>query len=805
MKTEALHYYDKFGFNITKLTAKKNNYNYSKDPYKHPSHSWEFLTYERQQREFLSESDWDKTVGIGTVLGFNKLRALDIDDCNDLEFLLKVLIKLGLPKNYEWIIKSGSNNGYHILFFAEDNKLSNSEYIKPAYRSNELNKDIFKRIEFRWKKHLVLPPSLHKSGNIYGFLFSNPINKPLAVDLKNIISIIKSYCYFKQKFYIVNQEISKIDEYILSENLNLYSSEDNDCTSSENEATNSSENDECTSSENEATNSSEDDEYTSSEDETTNSSEDAYYSSSENEYLNFRKYSNSEKALHNTIYHNYDDAIQYLLKAINKNPNNPSLYYKQSVVYNEKGDLKRSIKACNKAIKLNPDNSEYYYHRAKLYSKNNATYDKATSDLEKAIQLNPNNPELQYFANNKNKQNNENSIREISLFDSIKKALVNDTFKKGKLIGDLKEYSKLLDYDSKDVIFKIIEDLEKPDKKKRNLWKKDWEAKERKDYKVEMINMYYANYLHRTEKILIKENYNKKLQNMVKEYTHSLGNTIFPKNIYEVSKNLKNGILREQDISVLERAYRAEKSMQSQSLLLATKMSQNKSSFQTLIRSDRINNNDENYVNIKDILTNSIEIILSRFLNEDYGIIKKIRENTIAPLNSDLKIIKQSYENHIFSDKKTDIFSWLAKNFLTIDFNITSKFWTELKVVKEKHSHTQLEVFFIELLLNSLKYRDKNNSKWLSIELSDKESDNESYLVALFTNEINIKDSKSKGSKEGLKSLKNSILLINDSNKRNILYKKSNNKFIVEMFLQKDLFVHSEINFTKDLKKRSFK
>ena len=515
MRKEALHYYDKFGFNITKLTTEKNDYNYSKDPYKHPSHSWEFLIYERQQRDFLSESNWDKTVGIGTVLGFNKLRALDIDDCNNLDFLMEIIVKLGLPKNYEWIIKSGSNNGYHILFFAEDNKLNNSEYIKPAYRSNELNKEIFKRIEFRWEKHLVLPPSLHKSGNIYEFLFSNPIKKPLTVDLNNITSIIKSYCYSKQKFCIVNQGNNKIDKYLLSENLNLYSSEDNDCTSSENEATNSSENDECTSSEDEATNSSENDECTSSEDETTtsseddectssedetttsseddectssedeatNSSEDAYYSSSENEYLNLRKYSNSEKALHNTIYHNYDDAIQFLAKAINENPNDPSLYYKQSVVYNEKGDIKKSIKSCNKAIKLNPNNSEYFYHRMKLYSKDNTTYDKATSDLKKAFQLNPNNPELQYFANNRNKQNNENSIREISLFDNIKKALMNDTFKKGKLIGYLKEYSKLLDYDLKDIIFKIIEDLEKPDKKKRNLWKKDWETKERKDCK----------------------------------------------------------------------------------------------------------------------------------------------------------------------------------------------------------------------------------------------------------------------------------------------------------------------------------
>ena len=207
LKKSALSYHKKFNFNITVISNYKNKYNINKNRYKHPSHFWEHYTFLRQTKQFFYNIRWSKAIGIGVVLGYNNLRAIDIDDCNDEHFLQDILSFLGFPADYEWVVKSGSDNGFHILFYSDDNY----SFFKKAYKPRSKYIGLFKRIEFRWYSHLVLPPSMHKSGFQYSFLYKDPKSKPLYVNLNSIYKIIKRYC-----------NISNIKLYKLRENINSF-------------------------------------------------------------------------------------------------------------------------------------------------------------------------------------------------------------------------------------------------------------------------------------------------------------------------------------------------------------------------------------------------------------------------------------------------------------------------------------------------------------------------------------------------------------------------------------------------------
>jgi DNA polymerase III epsilon subunit-like protein len=182
----AKHFYN-LGLNITCITPYLNEFNIaSSNDYKAPSHEWEFLAAKRQLLEELSLYDWKNAIGLGTVLGYENLFALDIDGCVDFEFIKEnILNVLGLDENYEWVMKTGSGSGFHILFYTDD-KLSDKKNLSFYPRvdkswRNVSMKHYFLKLEFLFNRHLVLPPSLHSSGLNYEFINGVPKEAPSIV------------------------------------------------------------------------------------------------------------------------------------------------------------------------------------------------------------------------------------------------------------------------------------------------------------------------------------------------------------------------------------------------------------------------------------------------------------------------------------------------------------------------------------------------------------------------------------------------------------------------------------------------
>ena len=202
----AKDYYESFGFNLLPLENKAPKINWEK---------WQAVEMLSSDVDVLG---WNvNTNGIGAISGIKKIRCLDFDKVNDYEIVQKFVTKLGLPTEYQWIVKSGSGKGYHIWFYCDDDSYlfkvlaGDKSYFKLQLKQ----KDLCEHIELRWKNcQTVLPPSFHPSGNKYEFvnLHGNglPLQEPLNIGVGKLIDALKEFCVLESESN--NGEKDKKDE-----------------------------------------------------------------------------------------------------------------------------------------------------------------------------------------------------------------------------------------------------------------------------------------------------------------------------------------------------------------------------------------------------------------------------------------------------------------------------------------------------------------------------------------------------------------------------------------------------------------
>jgi DNA polymerase III epsilon subunit-like protein len=218
-----LHYFN-LGLNATCISNIVTEHNfYNKNIFKVPCHKWKDLRDRRQTIEELKAYPWDKSTGVGVVAGFNNLHLMDIDGCISQNFLFNILKYLGLPNDYEWVVQSGSLNGYHIYFFSNRFENLKSDDVVSTFPANSKHEYLFDKIEILWKTHAVLPPSLHNSSHEYSFLNCRiPSEKPKWIDINKFSTIENLYLY-KSKEVV---KTSYFEEWVATEKINQPSNQD---------------------------------------------------------------------------------------------------------------------------------------------------------------------------------------------------------------------------------------------------------------------------------------------------------------------------------------------------------------------------------------------------------------------------------------------------------------------------------------------------------------------------------------------------------------------------------------------------
>ena len=143
----AKHYFG-LGLNVTCISNRINEHNfYCRNILKTPNHKWKHFFTQRQIQTEFQKYEWDTATGVGSVTGFQDLRVIDIDGCNDYDFLDKTLALLELPANYEWVTLSGSKNGFHIFIISNKFSYLDESQVVTTFPPKEEYKHMLEKVE----------------------------------------------------------------------------------------------------------------------------------------------------------------------------------------------------------------------------------------------------------------------------------------------------------------------------------------------------------------------------------------------------------------------------------------------------------------------------------------------------------------------------------------------------------------------------------------------------------------------------------------------------------------------------------
>ena len=174
-----------------------------------------------------------------------------------------------------------------------------------------------------------------------------------------------------------------------------------------------------------------------------------------------------------------------------------------------------------------------------------------------------------------------------------------------------------------------------------------------------------------------------------------------------------------------------------------------------------------------------------------------LRDNIGSIKKKNIEDWKKSFEDQVLYNKNISASTWAKDKLGKIDIT-RSDSWDTLKVVRDNYSHALLQSYFMELLFNTLKYRDYSDDIWNSIVLNE----NQNYLIISLTNKIELKDAESVGMGKGLRGLKNDLEMLNGKSKGKkekpyLSAGRKNNEYQVTLLLKKELFIMSQLDDIK--------
>ncbi len=199
---------EKIGLNVVPVRGKRATVAWSK---------WQT---EKQTEEDISRMDWEGATGFASIMG-DGIMVLDFDQLYDGEIIESCLKTLGLDKDYEWVVQTGSGHGIHIYFYcAEMEKVFELLGAKKGVYSFKCLEGIeCDHIELRIGGcYCVMPPSLHEAGGRYNYKNNEPGMRPSEVNAENIVEAVKALCEVER--------VSK--DNTLNENKNIQSYYDDD-------------------------------------------------------------------------------------------------------------------------------------------------------------------------------------------------------------------------------------------------------------------------------------------------------------------------------------------------------------------------------------------------------------------------------------------------------------------------------------------------------------------------------------------------------------------------------------------------
>ena len=185
-KRLAKAYNKKFGFNVLPVQGKR------------PTIAWENWQLIEQSEKDIEDLAWNENIsGIGGICGLNNIRNLDFDKVTNGSIIETFCDRLGLGREYVWLVKSGSGKGFHIWLKVMESEMLSKRLNGPksVYRLKLKDDGYCDHIELRWNRsQTILPYSQHESGNKYSFLYNDPKVPPAEVAPNVLIECLEELC-----------------------------------------------------------------------------------------------------------------------------------------------------------------------------------------------------------------------------------------------------------------------------------------------------------------------------------------------------------------------------------------------------------------------------------------------------------------------------------------------------------------------------------------------------------------------------------------------------------------------------------
>ncbi len=292
----------------------------------------------------------------------------------------------------------------------------------------------------------------------------------------------------------------------------------------------------------------------------------------------------------------------------------------------------------------------------------------------------------------------------------------------------------------------------------------------------------YDNYMRKKE----IDRLNQEKIDMMEHYTHNWKHICYPGLVKDVAEML---LKKEDDESItmankLFKAYNSEQILNHEIQLLQYTISNNSKEVRYKFEdgfSDIDEEEDSDITVIKNILTNSLDMVVFRILMEDADDSNRIRRCRARIKN--IEALRESYTESFIrsSDTDLDIWGWLEENkMIDITADISEE-WNEVKILRSSFAEAQLSSIIVEILTNIFLHGcDKAE---ISLSQTDISMDITAKNLCNAESEGNI------GSGKGLSSMKKVVEKINmGSNiKESISSNKNGNEFTVCVRFDKDI------------------
>ena len=278
---------------------------------------------------------------------------------------------------------------------------------------------------------------------------------------------------------------------------------------------------------------------------------------------------------------------------------------------------------------------------------------------------------------------------------------------------------------------------------------------------------------------------------MVAQYSHTLGNSLFPDLIYKVAEELKDHVNFRKSSLVLLRAYHAEVLLKHQAEMLRVKHgSVDGSEFRRFILGDRLQEGSvDDSVAVIDILCYAAERVVDRLLNQNYSKLKLAQAKLVKKNGMDLDKLRNDFEDKVYFEQKQTVLKWINEKLAKTKIEKLSPSWEKVMLRKDGYAHSLLQGHFGEIFFNAFKYANHDEKEFLTIKFKEHTDKNHTWLQLKWENPCGKTDKNTTG--EGMEGIAVDLKLLNQNENEKFTLNSNimNNFFKVNLNYRSDMLL----------------